>query len=81
MLFGLQFAAHANAQSIIVQPRVSTGVQDYQLHSDDVVTPLPTGGTDIRGGFKVADTIAFVGARNSPVWTALSVKIVRAMCS
>jgi hypothetical protein len=56
------FSAHADAQSMIVQPRVSTGLQDYQLHFDDVVTPLPTGGTDIRGGFRVADTITFVGA-------------------
>jgi hypothetical protein len=46
----------------MVQPRVSTGVQDYQLRFDDVITPLATGGTDIRGGFKVADTISFVGA-------------------
>ena len=56
------FATRASAQSVIVQPRVSTGVQDYQLHFDDVITPIASGGTDIRGGFKVADTITFVGA-------------------
>src|ERR1700722_19020606 len=55
------FVAHANAQSVAVTPRVSTGVQDYQLRFDDVITPLPAGGTDIRGGLKVADTISFVG--------------------
>jgi hypothetical protein len=55
------FVAHANAQSVAVTPRVSTGVQDYQLRFEDVITPLPAGGTDIRGGFKVADTISFVG--------------------
>jgi hypothetical protein len=58
--FGL--AAHANAQSVAVTPRISTGMQDYQLRFNDVITALPTGGTDIRGGFKVADTITFVGS-------------------
>lgn len=59
--FALLFAARAGAQSVVVQPRLSTGVQDYQLRFDDVITPIPNGGTDIRGGFKVADTITFVG--------------------
>ncbi|MFI4868494.1 MAG: hypothetical protein ACHQDD_03960 [Steroidobacterales bacterium] len=61
MHIALLFAARTGAQSIVVQPRVSTGLQDYQLRFDDVITPLPNGGTDIRGGFKVADTITFVG--------------------
>jgi hypothetical protein len=55
------FTGRAGAQSIVVQPRISAGLQNYQLRFDDVISPLPSGGTDIRGGFKVADTISFVG--------------------
>jgi hypothetical protein len=50
----------AAAQSVSVQPRLSGGVQDYELHFDDVILPLPNGGHDFRAGFKVDDRLPFV---------------------
>jgi hypothetical protein len=54
--------ATVHAQDWIVQPRVGAGVQDYQLRFDDVLAPLPSGGTDIRGGFRAADSLPFGSA-------------------
>jgi hypothetical protein len=61
-MFAALCAADAAAQSTVVQPRVSIGVQDYQLHFDDVILPLANGGHDFRAGFKVDDRLPFIGA-------------------
>jgi hypothetical protein len=61
VLTGL-FTRTSISQSLIVQPRISTGVQNYQLHFDDVILPLANGGHDFRAGFKVDDRLPFVAA-------------------
>jgi hypothetical protein len=55
-------AAAAHAQSITVQPRVSTGIQDYSLEFPSVTQGNPNGGFRFRDAFKVSDHLHFVGA-------------------
>jgi hypothetical protein len=45
-------AARANALDIAVQPRVTAGVQDYELSFADVITPNGNG-FKFRDGFTV----------------------------
>ncbi|MEO7773102.1 MAG: hypothetical protein ABIT36_01770 [Steroidobacteraceae bacterium] len=49
------------AESFAVQPRFSTGVQNYSMGFEDVISPASNGGFDYRDGFKLGDLLSFLG--------------------
>jgi hypothetical protein len=51
----------AQAEVWTIQPRLSGGVQDYELSFADVTFPNANGGITFRDGFTVSDNISFVG--------------------
>jgi hypothetical protein len=53
--------AHAYGSDIVVQPRVSAGMQDYELSFADVITPHGNG-FGFRDGFTVRDHLPIAGA-------------------
>jgi hypothetical protein len=57
------FATRCPALDIVVQPRVTGGVQDYQLTFPDVITPSLTtnGATSERPGFTIRDHLPYAG--------------------
>jgi hypothetical protein len=54
-------AADTDAAQVVFQPRLSVGMQDYELTFTDVLTPAGNG-FDFRDGFTIKDRIAFSGA-------------------
>jgi hypothetical protein len=55
-------AARLQAQDIVVQPRASAGMQDYQLSFPDVITPsLTSNNIRIREGFTIRDHLPYAG--------------------
>ena len=56
-------AARSQALEVAVQPRVSVGMQDYQLTFPDVITPhLNDNRITVRDGFSIRDHLPYAGA-------------------
>jgi hypothetical protein len=52
----------ALAQAVVVQPRVTVGMQDYSFRYQDLVVPVNTNFSVGRDGFVVTDNVPFEGA-------------------
>ena len=63
MALAALIAARSQAIDLAVQPRVSVGMQDYQLTFPDVITPSVTSNSvRIRQGFMIRDHLPYAGA-------------------
>jgi hypothetical protein len=63
VMLAVLVAARSHALDIAVQPRLSGGIQDYQLTFPDVITPsLVTNGARLREGFSIRDHLPYAGA-------------------
>ncbi|HEY4972155.1 MAG TPA: hypothetical protein VII41_01025 [Steroidobacteraceae bacterium] len=63
LLPALLVAAQTQALEIGIQPRVSAGMQDYQLSFPDVITPtLSNNSARLREGFTIRDHLPYAGA-------------------
>jgi hypothetical protein len=62
VMSALMYGEVAHAQAVVIQPRVTAGVQDYELNFADVTEGNPNGGLFFRDGFKVRDHLHLLGA-------------------